>query len=58
MKPKLGLMLGGGGAKGGYQLGVIKALQEEKLLDNIDCIAGTSIGAINGLLLASLKDAE
>lgn len=58
MKPKLGLMLGGGGAKGGYQLGVIKALQEEKLLDNIDCIAGTSIGAINGLLLASLKDAD
>lgn len=58
MKPKVGLMLGGGGAKGGYQLGVIKALQEEKLLDNIDCIAGTSIGAINGLLIATLKDAD
>lgn len=58
MKPKVGLMLGGGGAKGGYQLGVIKALQDEKLLDNIDCIAGTSIGAINGLLIAALKDAD
>lgn len=58
MKPKVGLMLGGGGAKGGYQLGVIKALQDEKLLDNIDCIAGTSIGAINGLLITALKDAD
>ena len=32
MKPKVGLMLGGGGAKGGYQLGVIKALQDEKII--------------------------
>lgn len=56
MKVKVGLMLGGGGAKGGYQLGVIRALQEANLIDKIDCIAGTSIGAINALLLMSLND--
>lgn len=49
-------MLGGGGAKGGYQLGVIRALQEEKLISNIDIIVGTSIGAINGLLMTMLND--
>lgn len=51
-------MLGGGGAKGGYQVGVIRALQEAKLIDNIDMIAGTSIGAVNGLILASLENAD
>ena len=44
-------MLGGGGAKGGYQVGVIRALQEAKLII-IDMIAGTSIGAVNGLILS------
>ena len=58
MKVKVGLMLGGGGAKGGYQLGVIRALQEANLIDKIDCIAGTSIGAINGFLLMTLNDAN
>lgn len=58
MKVKVGLMLGGGGAKGGYQLGVIRALQEANLIDKIDCIAGTSIGAINALLLMSLNDSN
>lgn len=58
MKVKVGLMLGGGGAKGGYQLGVIRALQDANLIDKIDCIAGTSIGAINALLLMSLNDAD
>lgn len=51
-------MLGGGGAKGGYQVGVIRALQEAKLIDNIDMIAGTSIGAVNGLILSSLESAD
>ncbi|MBM7453656.1 NTE family protein [Acholeplasma morum] len=58
MKPKIGLMLGGGGAKGGYQLGVIRALEEHNLLDDIEVVAGTSIGAINGLLLCTLNDAN
>ena len=31
-KNKIGLALGGGGAKGAYQIGVIRALEEEKLM--------------------------
>lgn len=44
---KLGLSLGGGGAKGSYQLGVLKALYEENLLDDLEVVSGTSIGALN-----------
>src|SRR5690554_251236 len=54
-KIKVGLMLGGGGAKGSYQLGVIRALEELNLLKHIDAISGVSIGAINTLLLMSKK---
>lgn len=52
-KPKIGLMLGGGGAKGAYQVGVLRALEEAKLLKHVKVISGTSIGAINTLLLLS-----
>ncbi|MGI6781841.1 MAG: patatin-like phospholipase family protein [Acholeplasmataceae bacterium] len=48
---KIGLMLGGGGAFGAYQLGVIKALKEENLLDKISVMAGSSIGAVNILMI-------
>lgn len=54
-KIKVGLMLGGGGAKGSYQLGVIKVLEELNLLKHIDAISGVSIGAINTLLLMGKK---
>ncbi|MGI6786966.1 MAG: patatin-like phospholipase family protein [Acholeplasmataceae bacterium] len=50
---KIGLMLGGGGVFGAYQVGVIKALMEEDLLKEISVMAGTSIGAINILMLMS-----
>ncbi len=56
MKVKIGLMLGGGGAKGAYQLGVIRALEEADLLKHIKSISGTSIGAINTLLLMANKN--
>ncbi|MEH2170382.1 MAG: patatin-like phospholipase family protein [Nostoc sp.] len=50
--PKIGLVLAGGGAKGAYQVGVLKYLSEE--LNFVpDMIAGTSIGALNGAFLAS-----
>ena len=49
MKNKIGLVLGGGGAKGAYQVGVLKALQEYKLLKHVDCISATSIGALNSM---------
>ena len=55
-KVKIGLMLGGGGAKGSYQLGVIRALEEARLLKYVKSISGTSIGAINTLLLMSRKN--
>ncbi len=50
-RPKIGLVLSGGGAKGFAHLGVIKVLEEEEI--PIDFIAGTSMGAIVGGLIAS-----
>lgn len=44
---KIGLSLGGGGAKGAYQVGVLKALEEFNLLESIKMISGVSIGALN-----------
>lgn len=44
------LVLQGGGALGAYQAGVYHALHEHKLAP--DWIVGTSIGAINGAILA------
>lgn len=48
---KLGLALGGGGSKGSYQIGVLKALIEEKLIKDLKVVAGTSIGALNACLV-------
>ncbi|MCR5611691.1 MAG: patatin-like phospholipase family protein [Clostridiales bacterium] len=49
------IALGGGGAKGGYEVGAIKALMEEGLVYN--AVSGTSVGALNGALLA-MRDVE
>lgn len=49
MKKRIGLVLGGGGAKGAYQVGVLKALKEYKLLKHVKCISATSIGALNSM---------
>ena len=47
---KRAVALEGGGAKGAYHIGVLKAL---KVLDiKVDCITGSSIGAINGAITA------
>ena len=45
-RPRVGLVLAGGGAKGGAHLGVIKVLEEMRV--PIDCVAGTSMGALVG----------
>jgi len=50
-RPKIGLVLGGGGAKGNAHIGVLKVLEELQV--PIDYIAGTSMGAIVGALYAS-----
>jgi len=49
-RPKVGLALSGGGAKGLAHLGVIQVLEEEGI--EIDYIAGTSMGAVVGGLYA------
>ena len=49
--PQIGLVLTGGGAKGAYQAGALTYLTELGLVPQI--IAGTSIGALNGAVLAS-----
>ena len=52
---KLGLALGGGGARGLAHIGVIKALKELNV--PIHCVAGTSIGAIiGGAFAAGIMD--
>ncbi len=44
-----GLVLGGGGAKGSYEIGVWKALKELNI--PIAAISGTSVGALNGAIM-------
>lgn len=52
---KLGLALGGGGARGLAHIGVLKVLEENKI--NISAISGCSMGAVIGALYAYHKDA-
>jgi len=52
---KIGFALGGGGAKGFFHIGALKAL--EKLKIKPDLIAGTSIGAIIGGIYSLYPDA-
>lgn len=50
-RPKVGLVLSGGAARGLAHIGVLKALEEQGV--HIDAIAGTSMGAVVGGLYAS-----
>jgi len=50
-RPKVGLVLSGGGARGAAHIGVIQMLEDLRV--PIDCIAGTSMGAIIGGLYAA-----
>ncbi len=51
IRPRIGLVLGGGGAKGTAHIGVLQVLEELRI--PVDYIAGTSMGAIVGSLYAS-----
>jgi NTE family protein len=53
---RVGLALGGGAARGMSHLGVLKALEEEGIV--VDMIAGTSAGAMTGVVYASGLDCD
>ena len=58
-RPRVGLALSGGGAKGFAHIGVIQVLEEEGI--PVDYITGTSMGSIVGALYAigySIEDIE
>jgi NTE family protein len=52
-RPRIGLVLGGGGARGAAHIGVLKELERQRI--PVDAIVGTSMGAIIGGLYASGK---
>jgi NTE family protein len=45
-RPRIGLALSGGGARGAAHIGVLKVLDELRV--PVDCVAGTSMGAVIG----------
>jgi NTE family protein len=56
-RPKIGLVLGGGGARGGAHIGVLKVLEELRV--PVDYVVGTSIGSIvGGLYSTGMSPAE
>lgn len=56
VRPRIGLVLSGGGARGAAHVGVLKVLDEMRI--PIDAIAGTSMGAVVGGLYASGMSAQ
>jgi NTE family protein len=50
-RPRIGLALGGGGARGIAHISVLRELEARRV--PVDCIAGTSMGALVGALYAS-----
>ncbi len=50
-RPRIGLVLAGGGAKGAAHIGVLGVLDELRI--PIDCVAGTSMGALVGATFAT-----
>ena len=56
-RPRIGLVLGGGGARGAAHIGVLEVLDE--LHVPVDCVAGTSMGAlVAGAFAAGVSPAE
>ena len=43
-RPRIGLVLGGGGARGAAHIGILDVLQKNRI--PVDCVAGTSMGAL------------
>jgi NTE family protein len=56
-RPRVGLVLGGGGARGSAHLGILEVLEENRV--PVDCVAGTSMGAlVAGAYVAGIAPAE
>ncbi len=55
---RIGLVLSGGGAKGAYQAGMFRALEQLGLAKNIKVISGCSIGAFNGAIYCAENPLE
>lgn len=51
---KRAIVLGGGGTRGSYQAGFVKAIQELEI--DYDIVTGTSIGSLNGTLLVQHQE--
>ncbi len=49
---RFGLVLSGGGAKGAYEAGAIKAMNEMDVSEKVYGVSGTSVGALNTLVFA------
>ena len=58
LEKEYGIVLEGGGARGAYQIGALKAVTEAGI--RIGAVAGASVGALNGafLCMGDLKAAE
>lgn len=56
--PPFGMVLSGGGAKGAYEIGVWKAFCDTGLDKRIKVYSGTSVGAINATLFASIGNPD
>ncbi len=50
-KPRIALVLGGGAARGFAHIGVIRALEQEKI--PVDMVVGTSVGSLIGAIYAA-----
>lgn len=56
-RPCTALVLSGGGARGAYEVGVLRYVRERLGVDTrFDVITGTSVGAINGAYIAATCD--
>lgn len=53
-KRDIGIVFSGGGEAGAYQVGIVQALAEAQIEPG--CVAGTSVGALNGAVVASSPD--
>ncbi len=56
-RPRIGLVLGGGGARGAAHIGVLEVLDELRV--PVDCVVGTSMGAlVSGAYAAGVSPRE